>query len=793
MKYFIQHTPKFMKRFINTELFGWGKIPETNNAAITSGHVLLATCSDLWTRGKTGLTKYIWLVLAILGFIAVTPLSAQTSIEISDDFQALSNTNYVVTPGQYDVRDVGKDGLFQIVNKENVVIDGADVEVRGLDSTGYFILIENSSNITIRNFKSVGQYYYAIKAKNCTGLSIEGNNFSFNRKDTVGWIFIWSSVNEALGGGVLLDNCRDSEIKQNTMIQQNDGVALYNCDNIHVHENTLNWNCGFGIRMNFTNNCSIHHNDCSHVNRLTDPSDCAAILLIVSNNNRVEHNDLTYSGDGIFLGQYEYHEIPNNNYFAYNDCSYSPHNAIEATFADGNVFKYNKCNFSHYGLWLGYSFNTLVEGNEIIGNLTAGIAVDRGFENTFVNNEIRQNPYGFQLWEGGVINPYGDQWSHDYHIYDNLIQGNMWGIHAVNTEHLVARNNDFIHNQMADIYLEGASENDTITRNFFNAPTFYFIQAMSDDVIEAGDNQFNPADRDMIIRKMRGTINWYPFVEGPAPKIMTSPPCDMAEPNAIWNIYADPGFGHRRDETIEFDSTDFKVGFASVKFDTPRGWDVGFNYRPAGDSIPMWELSADDALSFWVKTIKNPSYGFQGFFIRIGNYDHGYYQYTIPASDLNNAHQRWRHYSMPLRGSSKFVRTQVGNIDYNDINYVEFHADTWDFGYTLWLDGVQFEDCSPMGIEEAETILDFKTNIYPNPVDQSAIFEFYIQNSDQINLSIYDMKGVEVFGQDFGRLQTGDHQLMVNLSNLPGGVYSFRIYSTDIIDQGLFIKNPKNQ
>jgi len=651
------------------------------------------------------------------------------------------------------------------------------------------MVIENSSNITIKNFESVSQFYYAIKAKNCTGLTIEGNDFSFNKKDTLGWIFIWSGVSEALGGGILMDACLDSELMNNTMVQQNDGIAMYDCDNIHIHDNILNWNCGFGIRMNYTDNCNVHHNDCSHVNRLTDPSDCAAILLIVANNNIVEHNDLTYSGDGIFLGQFEHHEIPNNNYFAYNDCSYSPHNAIEATFADGNKFINNKCNFSHYGLWLGYSFNTLVEGNEVIGNLTAGIAVDRGFENTFVDNEIRQNPYGFQLWEGGVIGPYGDQLSHDYYIYDNIIQGNMWGIHAVNTEHLIARDNDFIHNQKADIYLEGDSRNDTITRNVFNAPTSYFIQAMTEDAIEAADNQYNPADRELIIRKMRGTINWYPFVEGPAPKIMSTPPCDMAEPNAIWNIYADPGFGHRQDETIEFDSTDYQVGLASVKFDTPRGWDVGFNYRPSGDSIPMWDLNSYDDLSFWVKTIKNPTYGFQGFFIRIGNYDHGYYQYTIPASDLNNAHKRWRHYNMPLAGSSKFVRTQVGDMNFDDVNYVEFHADTWDFGYTLWLDGVQFEDCTPMSVKTTSDWKESASKLYPNPVEDAAVLEFENKYSGDIMISVFDLEGREVLCQNYRALSLGIQQVDLNLSVLPKGVYSYRILAKTIIDQRIFIKN----
>lgn len=743
-------------------------------------------CSPLVFVGAKGRSPI--LIPIIIGMLLISASLSAQNINLSDNIEIQSNTNIKINPGEYQIQDINNNGILRIVNKNDVTIDGSDVLVSGLDTTGYLIYLENSTNVTIKNFSAASGFFYAIRAKNCSGLTIENNNFSYNQKDTLGWIFIWTGTGEALGGGVLLDDCRDSEIMGNTMVQQNDGLAMYNCDNIHIHNNTLNWNCGFGIRMNFTENCNIHHNDCSHVNRITDPSDCAAILLIVSNNNTVEYNDLTYSGDGIFLGQYEYHHIPNNNYFAHNDCSYSPHNAIEATFADGNVFIDNKCNFSHYGLWLGYSFNNLVEDNEIIGNLTAGIAVDRGFENTFRGNEIRQNPYGIQLWEGGVIAPYGDQYSHGYYIYDNVIQGNMWGIHAINTEHLVVKNNDFIHNQKADIYLEGDSQNDTITSNYFNTPTSYFIQAMTEGEIYAPDNQYNPASRDLIIRKMRGTINWYPFVEGPAPKLMFQPPCDMAEQNSVWTVYADPGFGHRRDETLEYDTVDFKVGEASVKLNTPRGWDVAINYRPGGDSIAFWNLTEDDTLKFWIKTIKNPNYGFQGFFIRIGNFDHGYYQYTIPASDLNNAHNRWRHYNMPLKGSSKFVRSQEGYMEFDQVNYVEFHADTWDFGYTLWVDGVQFKDCAPLGIPDISLSKPFKSIFYPNPVSGSGIIRYHLPKPSEVEVQFFNITGKKIRELILPIQSAGSNSINIDLINLPPGVYLYRIIAGGQFEQEVFIK-----
>ena len=717
--------------------------------------------------------KKLLLLLAV-GIWALPHVFCQTILPLTDQMEIPSNSDIKIQPGTYSFADMGRDGVIRIVNKENITLDGTDVEVTGSAFTGFMILIENSRNITIRNFSKVDKYYYALSAKQSSDIKIIDNNFSYNKKDTTGWIYIWTGVSEALGGGVLFDRCSDSEIRGNLMTQQNDGVALYECDNITIYENTLNWNCGFGIRMNFTNNCHIHHNDCSHVNRITDPSDCAAILLIVSNNNRVEHNDLTYSGDGVFLGQYEYSDIPNNNYFGYNDCSYSPHNAIEATFADGNVYVGNKCNFSHYGFWLGYSFNSIVEDNEIIGNLQSGVAVDRGFRNTFRNNVISQNPYGFELWEGGIINPYGDQFSHHYWIYDNLIEGNVWGISAINTENLVVKNNTFSRNK-EDIYFEGQSFNDTITGNIFRSPTLFHLRNASSDKIYAPNNTYIPMIDTLIRQRISGNIEWQPFLRAEEPMIQFNPPCDMAERPGVWTIYADPGYGHRRDETLTWDYTDRKVGAASIKMYTPRGWDVGLNYRPADDSLALWSLQESDTLTFWIKTIKQPSYGFQAFHIRVGNTNQGYFEYTAAATLLNNAHNTWRKYRVPLKGNTAYVRNVVGNMSLENVNYVEFRADTWDFGYTLWLDGVQFRECNPTGIRDNPVTNNLESGCYPNPFNRETTIWFNLPEGSPVTLAVYDLQGRLVQALVDEWLPAGTHDRTFNDNRLKPGIYFYRL------------------
>ena len=745
---------------------GEGMLPKTQLCIPTNLLSLVQTPDPM---------KYIFLLLSLSFFFHLSSfVFSQTVLPLTDNMDIPSNSNIRLTPGNYQFADAARDGVIRIVNKENITIDGDSVEVTGTGYEGFLIYIENSRNITIKNFESVSTYYYAVSARLSSELTITENNFSYNKKDTVGWIFIWTDQTEALGGGVLMHRCTDSELSENHMVQQNDGIAMYECDDIRIHDNVLNWNCGFGIRMNFTNNCHVWHNDCSHVNRLTDPSDCAAILLIVSNNNIVEQNDLTYSGDGVFLGQYEYSDIPNNNQFLYNDCSYSPHNAIEATFADGNIYKGNRCNFSHYGFWLGYSFNSIVEDNEIIGNLQSGIAVDRGFGNTFRSNLIKENPFGFELWEGGVIEPYANQFSHDYNIIDNVIEGNVWGISALNTEHLVAKGNTFSCNK-EDIHIEGQAFNDTITGNIFKSPTLYHINSSSGDAVHAPDNTFIPMIDSLIHNRITGNITWMPFTRTDEPKIQDAPPCDMAERPGVWTIYADPGFGYRRDEILEWDYSAKKVGAASIKMYTPRGWDVGLNYRPSEDSLAVWNLNETDTLSFWVKTIKQPSFGFQAFHVRIGNTNQGYYEYTGATTLLNNAHNTWKRYRIPVKGNSTYPRATVGNMSLSNVNYVEFRADTWDFGYTLWLDGVQFKACNPTGIDDTPGLTTLQSGCYPNPFTEQTTVWFDLPQPGPVKLAVYDLNGrcVEVLCNE--EYPAGHHETVLTLKNQPGGIYLYRL------------------
>ncbi|MCX6247121.1 MAG: right-handed parallel beta-helix repeat-containing protein [Bacteroidetes bacterium] len=726
--------------------------------------------------------KSIFTVLAFLPLILV----AQTRIPITNNMVINSNSNIKFIPGDYVFADPELNGVIQITGKQNILLDGDSCTVNGTNFGGYMIKIDNSSNIRIQNFDSVFNYKYAVYITNSSHININGNDFSRNKVDSSGWIDVWADYQSALGGGVMMYQCRSANIFNNIMKYQNDGIALYHCDSIRAYDNDFAWNTSYGIRMFWTDSCHLYNNLASHINRpLTDPSDCGALLMIVSNENRVENNDLSWSGDGVFLGQYQHSATPNNNYFAYNECSFSPHNAIEATFADGNVYKHNKCNYSDYGFWLGYSFNTIVDSNEVIANFHSGIAIDRGFNNFLSHNTVKGNPMGIELWKGSPISGYSTQLSKDYYIRNNLFEGNSLALSSINTLHLVATGNQFNYNQNPSIYLEATSTQDTISNNDFRMPTAYHINNASSNDIYAPGNSFEPNDSALIAGKIldkddngaKGKVNWFPCNTGPAPVYQESPPCDLAEPLSVWYAYPATGYpGPRITDSVSFDSTEKMTGNASVKLVSGKGEDVALNYRPSDDSLSQWSLTSADTLYFWVRTIKNVIIGFQYFHIRIGDDAGNYYKYTALASLLTSAHLNWKRYKVPLTGNSQFNRSMVGTMSLDKVNYVEFHADTWDYGFTLWLDGVQFHPCSPVtGIPGERTTGVNPLLIWPNPVSGTGWIRYQLEAEGTVSLEMFDAQGTKVKVLDQGYRQPGTYTIPVAAGSLSSGIYLIRL------------------
>jgi len=228
---------------------------------------------------------------------------AQTYIPITNNMQIGDFSNIKFIPNNYVFNDTIADGVIQINGKHNIVLDGDSCRVNGIYSKGYMIKITNSHHIVIKNFDSVFGYKYAVHIMNSDHITINGNVFCRNRVDSSGWIDVLGRLYPGFGGGVMMYQSRAAHIFNNIMTKQNDGVALYHCDSVNIHDNDFHGIPPMGYGCSGRTPATFTRIIVQMSNRpKTDPSDCAALLMIVSNANRVENNDLSYSGDGVFSG-----------------------------------------------------------------------------------------------------------------------------------------------------------------------------------------------------------------------------------------------------------------------------------------------------------------------------------------------------------------------------------------------------------------------------------------------------------------------------------------------------------
>jgi hypothetical protein len=141
------------------------------------------------------------------------------------------------------------------------------------------------------------------------------------------------------------------------------------------------------------------------------------------------------------------------------------------------------------------------------------------------------------------------------------------------------------------------------------------------------------------------------------------------------------------------------AGTSSLKFTTDGGFDTRLKYQlPAGQ---VWDLQDVPVMAVSLRAEDPSPYGFQNGspWIRLVDgagsyYEYQYYRFGAPYDVLNDVRGTWQSFLIPLNPGTPeegWHRTTVGTPDLADIRSLEIHADTWDFGFTLWVDGVGFE------------------------------------------------------------------------------------------------------
>jgi outer membrane protein assembly factor BamB len=234
-------------------------------------------------------------------------------------------------------------------------------------------------------------------------------------------------------------------------------------------------------------------------------------------------------------------------------------------------------------------------------------------------------------------------------------------------------------------------------------------------------------------------------------EIQHTPPAELTELNAAsW-------YGGAEGATLTVsDDPGFKqVGEGSIRIDTDGGFDTWVGYP--GDRLAEWDLTHKLAIHMWAYA-ENP-YTFQeGPWIRLMGRQ-GRFEYHPIETLLNNAIGQWTEFVIPLAGDSTWIRTEVGSPTMAEITGIEIHADTWDYGYILWIDGLTFEtDPSAVNGDPVRPVALAMAQNAPNPFTTGTMIRFTLPSPRSVELRVFDAAGRTVRTLVSQSLPAGAHE-----------------------------------
>lgn len=364
-----------------------------------------------------------------------------------------------IAPGTYRLpAHASLDSALIVVRGEGVTVDLTGVRLEGTApdadpdaGQGVAIRVEGGRNVTLRGGGLRG-YRIAVLARGTRGLTLEGMDLSHNWKprlfslvgheSLVDWLSYHQNEKREwlrFGAAIFLEDVRGGTIRGNRVVQGMNALLMTRTDSVMIRDNTFAFNSGLGIGMYRSSDNVIARNVMDYNVRgyshgwYRRGQDSAALLMYEqSHRNIVAWNSMTHSGDGLFLwaGQETMDSGTggaNDNLFFGNDFSFAPTNGMEATFSR-NRFIANIVEGNDHGLWGGYSYASVVEGNCFSRNRVA-IAIEHGQDNRIVRNAFRGDTTAIYLW-ANPIEPsdwgypkHRDTRSRDYTITDNAFGG----------------------------------------------------------------------------------------------------------------------------------------------------------------------------------------------------------------------------------------------------------------------------------------------------------------------------------------------------------------------------------
>ena len=250
----------------------------------------------LFTEGsgkmKLKAVSGIMLTLLLVGMLTLTfniqpvkasgtiRIRADGSIEGTTDISTVDNVTYTFT-----------DNIFNqsiVVERDNIVVDGADYTLQGTGS-GAGITLSGRSNITIKNIE-IRAFHYGIFLLKSSNNIISGNKITNN---SIVGIRFDSSPNNIISGNNITKN---------------------NQDGIDLHDSDYNSICGNNITANERDGIGLYSSDYNNMSGNTITNIVHGIFLSVSRINRITGNNIRNNKDGIWFFESFPNFVYHNNF-----------------------------------------------------------------------------------------------------------------------------------------------------------------------------------------------------------------------------------------------------------------------------------------------------------------------------------------------------------------------------------------------------------------------------------------------------------------------------------------------
>lgn len=538
--------------------------------------------------------------------------------------------------------------------------------------------------------------------------------------------------------GIELRSSNDNDVVTNVADHcSNTGATLVNAHRNRLEGNDFSW----GIRgdgLSYPNNWYG-----------IDTKDSAGIIVdALSSENEIIDNDTTYGGDGIFIRSVIGGCAP-NNLIQGNDTSFSPHNAIEC-WCDDNKFIDNIASDSHYGIWLGGTDRGLVRGNIVERNIVDGISIQIGEDRHTVIEENRIEGNGrvgilltgreVQAWH--ALDRVGPNLANSSHL---LIQNNQLASNGPcapyqNCDVFVASSRGVMLasncNGVDTVGVTAGSEAEGLWAigacgvDPSNSPP---VAQLADVTASAGTpvmlNASGSTDPD------GDNLGYHWLVQRAGVRFVPPalPETALVGSGAAQTQLTFPGAG-LWDVTVMVNDGELASGAYTTAAVVPQGLEVGvsavdwsftctdpacitnitadntykvsgttsvqiatdeaFNfaaYTPPGRQAG-WDLNTTTRISGFFRAQNRNAYGWQG---EWPTFVIGTTGGTITLKPDQNLlpleATEWIFVDAPLMGGEGWTRTETGSPNLANVDYVEIHTDTWDYGtYYVWVDGLVF-------------------------------------------------------------------------------------------------------